>query len=43
MKSTVSLNRELNVCVERTTAPNKHFLLFSIPADEMFTGSKISF
>lgn len=38
-KCAIFLNKELNVCVERTTALNKHFLQFPIPRDEICIGS----
>lgn len=39
MKYTIFLNKELNVCVERTVGPNKHFLQLPTPTDKIFLGS----
>lgn len=39
MRYVIFLNKDLTVLVERTAAPNKHFLQFPIPTDEIFTGS----
>lgn len=39
MKHAIFLNKELNVCVEETTAQKTHFLQFPIPTDEIFIGS----